>query len=155
MKTFKEFLNEKAPPGKKAEEWIKKNKQKFKDEYGEDWEQVLYATAWKMFGETIEEVDVQLYSLLEELSTASSTTTGGVDNPDAPPMFKKSTVFGHPCLEVDADTYHNCVQGKVPFKRWKKYVGDTSLESELKTMYHKNKKLLVKNANTGSMVYLK
>lgn len=156
MKSFKDFLNENPPPGKKAEEWIKKNKQKFKDEYGEDWESVLSATAWKIYGESIEEVDVQFYKLFEEMSTASSTTTGGVDKPDAEPLFKKSTAFGHPCLEVDADTYHNCVQGKVPYARWKTYISsDYKLENELKKMYHKNKKLLVKNTNTGSMIYLK
>jgi translation elongation factor P/translation initiation factor 5A len=55
MKSFNEFLKEAAPPGKDAEDWIRANKQKFKDEYGEDWESVLYATAWKLFGEQIEE----------------------------------------------------------------------------------------------------
>jgi hypothetical protein len=51
MIPFKQFaINEKAPPSAKAEKWIKDNKDRFKDQYGDDWEQVLYATAWKMFG---------------------------------------------------------------------------------------------------------
>ena len=41
---------ESAPPGKDAEEFIKTNKEKFKTRYGEKWEQVLYATAWKVYG---------------------------------------------------------------------------------------------------------
>lgn len=52
MKTFKEFiLSEKAPPGEEAEQWIIDNKEAFKKKYGEDWESVLYATAWKIFGD--------------------------------------------------------------------------------------------------------
>jgi hypothetical protein len=43
---------EKAPPGEKAERFIKSNKESFKKRYGKDWERVLYATAWKQFGES-------------------------------------------------------------------------------------------------------
>jgi hypothetical protein len=43
-------MTEKAPPGKKAEEFIKDNKAKFKKQYGKRWEEVLYATAWKQHG---------------------------------------------------------------------------------------------------------
>lgn len=42
-------LEEVAPPSKKSEEWIKKNKKRFKEKYGKDWEKVLYATAWKNY----------------------------------------------------------------------------------------------------------
>lgn len=39
-------LDERAPPGKEA--WIRKNKQKFIDQYGpEKGSSVLYATAWR------------------------------------------------------------------------------------------------------------
>lgn len=48
MKTFAEYLAESAPPGKKAEEWIKANKDEFKKQYGDRWEEVIYATAWTM-----------------------------------------------------------------------------------------------------------
>ncbi len=37
-------LNEKSPPG--MEDWIKKNKKRFKKQYGEDYESWLYGTAW-------------------------------------------------------------------------------------------------------------
>jgi hypothetical protein len=45
-----EALAETAPPGKKAERFIKHRKDDFKDRYGDAWEEVLYATAWKLFG---------------------------------------------------------------------------------------------------------
>ena len=45
-------LNEVAPSGIEAEKWIKANKDNFKKQYGNKWEEVLYATAWKMFGES-------------------------------------------------------------------------------------------------------
>lgn len=40
-----EELDEVAPPG--MEDWIKSRKPEFKDRYGDRWEEVLYATAWK------------------------------------------------------------------------------------------------------------
>jgi hypothetical protein len=43
-------ITEVAPPGKKAEEWITSNKARFKKQYGNNWEPILYAKAWKMFG---------------------------------------------------------------------------------------------------------
>lgn len=39
-------INEVAPPG--MEDWIKDRKEEFKKRYGDRWEEVLYATAWKM-----------------------------------------------------------------------------------------------------------
>ena len=50
---FKEYLqtlNEEAPPDPDIEAWIKKNKQRFKDQYGEKkGTEILYATAWQMY----------------------------------------------------------------------------------------------------------
>jgi len=46
---FIKQLNEKSPPGKKAHRFIAKHKDEFKDRYGDAWEQVLYATANKLF----------------------------------------------------------------------------------------------------------
>lgn len=47
----KKPVYETAPNSKEAEEWIMANKAKFKKTYGEDWKNVLYATAWKLFPE--------------------------------------------------------------------------------------------------------
>ena len=41
-------VEEEAPPSDKAERFITKNKKAFKDRYGDEWKQALYATAWKM-----------------------------------------------------------------------------------------------------------
>ena len=41
---------EAAPKSKKAEDWILSNKSAFKKRYGDEWEQIIYATAWKLFG---------------------------------------------------------------------------------------------------------
>lgn len=45
-----EILDEKAPPGKKAKRFLKRAKKDFQKRYGDAWKEVLYATAWKMFG---------------------------------------------------------------------------------------------------------
>tara|TARA_B100000929_G_scaffold290599_1_gene284912 strand:- start:60636 stop:61061 length:426 start_codon:yes stop_codon:yes gene_type:complete len=92
---------------------------------------------------------------LFEDSAVASTGTGGVDMPDAKPVFNKSTFAGNPVIEVDDDTYCNCIKGKVPFKRWAKYVENESLRDEMRKMYHKNNKFLMKNSKTGAMSYVK
>lgn len=91
---------------------------------------------------------------LDEESTASSTTTGGVAMPDAP-SFKKTKFMGHPCIETDSETYHALKQGKIPYSRWKKYVNDAGLGTELSKLYAKNKRLLIKDNKTGGMVFIK
>lgn len=41
---------EKAPPDKSIEDdFIKPNKSRFRRLYGDDWEQILYATAWNIY----------------------------------------------------------------------------------------------------------
>ena len=42
-------LEEVAPPDKKIESWIKKNKKRFKDRYGDGYEKYLYGRAWKAY----------------------------------------------------------------------------------------------------------
>jgi predicted nucleotidyltransferase len=59
-------LNERAPHSKKGEKFIRKHKKEFKERYGEKWEQVLYATAWKLFGEK-ERTDEEKENLTEEI----------------------------------------------------------------------------------------
>lgn len=48
-------FQEAAPPG--MEDEIKKMKPKFKQQYGDDWEEKLYATAWKMYKDKKESVE--------------------------------------------------------------------------------------------------
>lgn len=47
-KVSEDYVEEDAPPSDKAERFIKKNKNTFKDKYGDRSKEVLYATAWKM-----------------------------------------------------------------------------------------------------------
>lgn len=49
LTTLAEETLEEARRSKKAERFIKKHKQEFKDRYGDAWERVLYATANKRF----------------------------------------------------------------------------------------------------------
>lgn len=54
-------VDEVAPPGK--EEWVKANKRNFEKQYGKKkGKEILYATAWKMAKEEVEQVDEAGYS---------------------------------------------------------------------------------------------
>lgn len=64
-------LYEKAPPGRKAKRFIKKAAPSFKERYGDAWKTVLYAKAWKMFGESVEEPE-DGSSLLRKLLNAAT-----------------------------------------------------------------------------------
>lgn len=66
-------LLEVAPPGKRAEKWIKDRKSDFKERYGKDWSKVLYATAWKRFGES--ETNEPVQSSVSEATNKSDLET--------------------------------------------------------------------------------
>lgn len=44
-------VSEVAPDDPEIEDFIVKNKSSFKKRYGEDWEKILYATAWKLYNQ--------------------------------------------------------------------------------------------------------
>lgn len=103
---------------------------------------------WGVVESVVESVD------LNE-DAAATSATAGVANPDAKPVFKKSKFMGHDMVDVDDETFHGFVRGKIPFKRWTKYVENEDLRKSMKDMYYKNKRLLVRNERNGSMVFVK
>lgn len=104
--------------------------------------------------DSISVIDIN-FSLILEDSTSASTATSGVANPDAKPIIK-SKFMGHPCVEVDDELYSACITGKRPFERWVKTIkDDENLRSELKSLYQKHNKVLIRNSKSGGMVFLK
>ena len=61
-------LDEVAPPDREIESWIKNNKKRFQDRYGDGYEKYLYGKAWKKYnGKPIKEskevendIDIQM-----------------------------------------------------------------------------------------------
>lgn len=51
MTTFAQYLFEEAPPDPKIEKWIKDNKERFREKYGDDYKKYLYGHAWKMYND--------------------------------------------------------------------------------------------------------
>jgi len=65
-KTKKESVTEVAPPG--MEKWIKDRKPEFKKRYGDRWQEVLYATAWKQKkNESVEENAEQKFAVTYDI----------------------------------------------------------------------------------------
>lgn len=62
-------LLEVAPSSPGAEKWITSVKNNFKKKYGADWEKVLYATAWKRFGESVVTETTTKDSLISALAS--------------------------------------------------------------------------------------
>ena len=63
-----EMISEKAPPDAEIEKWLEKpeTKAEFKDRYGNDWEKVMYATAWKMHKDKTKEEEWNIDEELDE-----------------------------------------------------------------------------------------
>ena len=77
MSKFTRYMLEVAPPGEKAERFIKKNKKAFTARYGDKGKNVLYATAWKMFGKK-ESVD-EAHSAGYKMPKRSNETEGNFE----------------------------------------------------------------------------
>ena len=63
-----EQISEDAPPDPEIEKWLEKDKTKseFKRRYGDDWEKVMYATAWKMHNDKNKNEDWNIDEELDE-----------------------------------------------------------------------------------------
>jgi phage host-nuclease inhibitor protein Gam len=69
-------MQEVAPPGEKAERFIRQNKEKFRKQYGDRAEEVLYSTAWKQFGKKEESYtrnQVRLETLKKHIGSLQKT----------------------------------------------------------------------------------
>lgn len=107
--------------------------------------------SFKEFNQIVESIET---IQLDEESAEASTTTSGVENPDAKPVFKKTKFMGYPVIEVDDDTYCKCILGKKPFSRWSKFIEDEHLRDEMRSMFARNQKVLMMNSQ-GTMVFVK
>lgn len=59
------------------------------------------------------------------------------------------------CISVDPNTYDNFKYGKVPFSKWVSYVEDPELKDHLQKLYYASDNLLIKNAETGLISFIK
>jgi len=131
---------------------LKKKKKEFKDRYGDDAEDVMYATATKMAMKK-EEVGVRKVDFVDGITEddeveedAPTTSTAGVSSLGRGLSHKKikddekkakkarkqmivgesvkmSRFAGKDVFIVDADTYQKCRLGKAKYHRYEKYVG--------------------------------
>lgn len=63
-----EQITEDAPPDPEIEKWLEKDatKSEFKRRYGDDWEKVMYATAWKMYNDKSKDEEWNIDEELDE-----------------------------------------------------------------------------------------
>jgi len=121
---------EEAPPGE--EEWIKANKKRFIDQYGEEEGlKILYATAWKRHNNKSESFDLD-----EEDNT----------------RFAGCKVF-----DVDTNTFMQARYGKGKRDRYSKYVGSGDVGEEIRQYGRKNPRenVVLRDRSNGAMLYLR
>jgi len=139
MKTLTQFIEQGL--------WVESQKDAFKNSGDDLWEEFLHAATWKQFG--AKEV------VIVEDTSAPTNTTDGAAAPDAKPMFTKGKFAGVDCIEVDGETYSRCKFGKKPYSRWSGVVEDEHLRSFIQSHYQKSSRLMVMDAKTGAMTYIK
>lgn len=125
----KKYYDEESPPGQ--EEWIKANKKRFIDRYGEkEGLAILYATAWKRYNKS------ESFGLDEE------------DNVN----FAGCKIF-----DVDTDTFMQARYGKGKRERYKRFVGAGDVGEEIREYGRKNPKenIVLRDRSNGSMIYLR
>lgn len=88
------------------------------------------------------------------MTDTANNVVSGVSGADVP-LGNISRFSGYKTVQVDDQTYQKCIQGKVPFERWSNYVDDQELMNTLKKHYKASKRLLVKNAVSGAMAFIK
>ncbi len=89
-------------------------------------------------------------------SDSPTSTTDGVASPDIPMMkIKRSKFMGEECVDLDDDSYYNCIKGKVPFDRWSNYIEDEDMRKQVKSLYHNKSTLMARNTKTGAYAYIK
>lgn len=111
----------------------------------------------KSFKEYVNEDDTSPQSNPNTDDDDATTTTAGVANPDPQPArsFVKTKFAGHDCIDVDSDTYQSCIRGKKPFSRWAKFIEDEDLRNEVRGMFKKRKRVLMRDASSGHMSFVK
>ena len=108
----------------------------------------------EILDETREDIESIAHRALLE-NEAPTNTTDGVASPDGQRMFNVKRVAGVDCVVVDSNTYMNCRFGKKKYSRWSGAIEDEGLRDFVKKKYHKSKKLMIINQDTGGAVYIK
>lgn len=94
--------------------------------------------------------------VIDSVCESNTIGSGDIASPDGQRMFvRRQKQFGVPCFDVDCDTYTRFMRGKKKGARWDTYLDDPEISPQLKQQYARNPKLIVRNATTGAMVYLK
>lgn len=71
---FNRPLEEVAPPDIASEKWINKNKEKFKEKYGNNYKKYLYGKAWNMYNGSKLKETYALQSVLDAYTLMEGTT---------------------------------------------------------------------------------
>lgn len=73
------------------------------------------------------------------------------------PVIKPRKFAGMPMFDVDPDKYCDCKAGKYRYHRYSKYVGNDDVGEAIRQYGRKNPNdpIIVRNSQTGAMMYLK
>ncbi len=90
--------------------------------------------------------------------------TSGIDMPDKKLNIKEDDLHapdeyycGDPVFHCTSDVYHKSLKGKVPYIRYKTYVGEDEVGNKIRQYSLKNpkKNIILKDSSTGDMIYFK
>jgi len=131
--SVEEVVTEKAPPG--MEKWIKDRKPEFKKRYGDKWQEVLYATAWKQHNknESLEEAaESPLIKVIKNFDPdqIQAWLDGNVDPENDEITRALMKIDARPSSRVDFNARNYRSQGADQVRKYLKRVSVESVEED-------------------------
>ena len=147
---------------------FKKKKDDFKDRYGDDAEDVMYATATKMAMKQeqpttstagIAGLDIGLTKKKKEkdVEKAKMLRRQYLQGDKMSESIQRATFAGKDVFIVDSETFYNCRLGKKKYSRYEKYVGDGKVGQTIREygLKYPRRPIILQNGESGPMLYLK
>ena len=147
---------------------FKKKKDDFKDRYGDDAEDVMYATATKMAMKQeqpttstagIAGLDIGLTKKKKEkdVEKAKMLRRQYLQGDKMSESIQRATFAGKDVFIVDSETFYNCRMGKKQYARYEKYVGDGMVGQAIREygLKYPRRPIILQNGEAGPMLYLK
>ena len=147
---------------------LKKKKKDFKDRYGDDAEDVMYATATKMAMKQeqpttstagIAGLDIGLTKKKKEkdVEKAKMLRRQYLQGDKMSESIQRATFAGKDVFIVDSETFYNCRMGKKQYARYEKYVGDGMVGQAIREygLKYPRRPIILQNGEAGPMLYLK
>lgn len=104
------------------------------------------------FSESFESIKME--ESIDEDAPENNSGTGNITT-KSEPIKPHSKYANCDVFEIDGDTFNKCAYGRMKYERWKKTLGEGDLPTTIRKHIEKtkNKRIVLKNEENGSMIF--